>query len=51
MASGSSDIKSLAVFCGSRPGNSPAYAASAVALANSMADNNIALVMAVHQLV
>ena len=44
MASGSSDIKSLAVFCGSRSGNSPAYAASAVALANSMADNNIALV-------
>lgn len=37
-------IKTLAVFCGSSSGHNPLYAEAAEAIAETMADNNIALV-------
>ncbi len=37
-------IKSLAVFCGSKNGNNPVYAAHAAALGKMLAQNNITLV-------
>lgn len=37
-------LKSVCVFCGSRPGNDPAYAAAAVSLGRALAQRQIALV-------
>ena len=39
-----SNIRSVAVFCGSRPGNDPAFSKDAATLGHLLAENNISIV-------